>query len=176
MSVTITIKTASLLSDIRIRSHMNTQRIKDPEEQYALRIGEENESAARQALQEAWSDAVALCRPFLVTTDDTSGDDLYGDITSSDKTLTLDVTTRRTSHIADSIPEEIHAFLANAALKRFYTSAMMPDLVSIYAAAEKVARQEIIELLYKKMEPVYEEDPAPTPDPDPQNDAQDNDE
>lgn len=156
MSVTITIKTASLLSDIKVRSHMIAERIKDPEEKYAGRIGEENESVAKQAVQDAWRSLIAICRPFLATTNDTTGNDqLVANLTTTDQTLTFDVTARRTSKIADPLAQEMHEYLVAGALRRFYTSAMLADVVSIVAASENVARDNIIRILYKKNEPIY---------------------
>ena len=155
--ITITIKTASVISDIRIKSQMNTERIKDPEERYAVRAGEENGSEVMEGLQEAFRSLKSLCRRFLQATDDTAGNDAF-DSSTTDKTLTFDVTERRTSNIADSLAQDIHNYLVGGTLRRFYTSAMMPDLVTLYGATENNARDEIVNLLYRKLEPVWEED------------------
>lgn len=157
MSVTITIKTASLLSDIRIKSKMNTDRIKDAEDRYAVRAAEENSDEQIQDLTEAWGALKALCRKFLDATEDTTGSDTFSNSTA-DKTLSFDVTERRTSNIADALAQAMHAYLLAGTLRRFYTSAMMPDMVTVYAASENAARDEIVNLLYRKQEPVYEED------------------
>ena len=167
MSVTITIKMASLLSDVMVKSHLNTARVKDPEEQYAVRAGEENGSEIRQSLQDAWRGLVSLCRPFLTMTDDTAGNDLLSStIATADQTLTFDVTERRTSNFADQLAEEMHQYLVNGTLRRFYTAVMMPDLVTICAAAENAARDNIYRIMYRKLEPVWEEDqPQQTQEP-----------
>ena len=44
MSVVITIKFASLLSDIKVRSHMTAERIKDPEEKYDRKLNQPGHS------------------------------------------------------------------------------------------------------------------------------------
>lgn len=152
--ITITIKTASLLSDIRIKSQMNTERIKDPEERYAVRAGEENNAEVMESLQEAWRAMKGLCRRFLATTDDTTGSDIF-DNSTTDKTLSLDVTVRRSSNIGEPLAQAMHNYLVNGTLRRFYTSAVMADLVTLYGAAENAARDEIVLLLYRKLEPVY---------------------
>lgn len=154
--ITITIKTASLLSDIRIKSQMNTERIKDPDERYAVRAGEENNAEVMESLQEAWRAMKGLCRRFLVTTDDATGSDIF-DNSTTDKTLSLDVTERRTSNIGEALSQAMHNYLVNGTLRRFYTSAVMADLVTLYASAENAARDEIVLLLYRKLEPVYSE-------------------
>ena len=155
--ITITIKTASVISDIRLKSHMNTARIKDPEDRYAVRAAEENEDEILEGLQEAWRSVKGLCRQFLEATDDATGDDTF-DSATTDKTLSFDVTERRTSNIGDALSQAIHTFLVNGTLRRFYTSAAMPDLVQLYAAGETASRDEIVNLLYRKLEPVWGED------------------
>ena len=155
--ITITIKTASLLSDIRIKSQMNTERIKDAEERYAVRAAEDNNAEVMEGLQEQWRSLLALCRRFLDSTNDTAGNDTFSTSTT-DKTLSFDVTARRTSNIADALAQAIHTYLVNGTLRRFYTSAVMPDLVTLYGAAENASRDEIVNLLYRKLEPIYTED------------------
>ena len=159
MSVVITIKFASLLSDIKVRSHMTAERIKDPEEKYALRISEENESASRQALQDAWRGLIALCRPFLSTTNDASGNDQLATPPLSgalqDQQLTFDLSVRRTSHIADPLAQEIHEYLVAGTMRRFYTAAAAADIITVAAASENVARDNIVKMLYKKNKPIY---------------------
>lgn len=157
MSVTITIKTASLVSELKVKSYMNTARIKDPEDQYAVRAGEENESELRQGLQDAWRAMLALCRRFLGASEDTAGSDVL-DLTSTDRTLTFDLSVRRTSNIADALAEAIHEYLTAATLRRFYTSAAEGSLAQLYAAGEAEARGRILTLLHTKLEPVYDED------------------
>lgn len=156
MSVTITIKTASLISDIKIKSQMNTERIKDAEDRYAVRAGEENEAEVKEALQEAWRSVKGLCRRFLTANADSTGSDLF-DTSTTDKSLTFDLTARRTSNIGEPLAQAIHNYLVNGTLRRFYTSAVMPDLVASYAAAETAAQAEIVSLLYRKQEPVWSE-------------------
>ena len=159
MSVTITIKTASLFSELKVKSYMNTARIKDPEDQYAVRAGEENESELRQGLQDAWRAMLALCRRFLGASEDSTGNDaLAQNIASADRTLTFDLSVRRTSNIADALAEAIHEYLTAATLRRFYTSAAEGSLAQLYAAGEAEARGRILTLLHTKMEPVYQAD------------------
>ena len=156
MSVTITIKTASLLSDIKVRSHMIAERLKEPMEQYSARVGEENESVAKQAVQDAWRSLKAICRPFLATTNDNAGNDqLVSNLTTVDQTLTFDVTARRTSQIGEPLAQEMHEYLVAGALRRFYSSAMLTDVVSIAAASENVAKDNIIRILRYKGKPTY---------------------
>lgn len=155
MSITVTIKMASLLSDIRIKSHMNTERIKDPEEKYAVRAGEENEAEQRQALQDAWRNLLALCRRFIKTeTADMAGSDLLETtISANDKELTFDFKEETASYIPDALAQAMHEYLLSGALRRFYTSAAMPDLVTIYAAQENAATARIRELIYYRPYP-----------------------
>lgn len=152
--ITITIKTASLLDDIRIKSFMNSERIKDPEERYAVRAAEENNAEVMESLQEAWRSLKALCRKFLAATDDAAGSDIF-DTSTADRTLTLDVTVRRSSNIGEPLAQAMHNYLVNGTLRRFYTSAVMADLVTLYGAAENAARDEVVNLLYRKLEPAY---------------------
>ena len=157
--ITITIFADSLISDMLVKSHMNTARIKDPEDQYAVRAAEENRDDLLEGLQEAWRTLKGICRPFLDTTNDTAGDDsfLFSGSTPQMQ-LSFDVTVRRTSNIADSLAQAIHSFLVGASLRRFYTSVAMADLAQMYAATEASAREEIVNLLYRKLEPVWEDD------------------
>lgn len=154
---TITIKTESLLSDMRIKSYRSTERIQNPEERYILRVGEENESEALQCLQEAWQAGKALCRRFLSITSDYTGSDLLNR-TKADLTLTLDITARRTSNIGDEFANALHEYLVTGALRRFYAHAGATDLGTVYAGMETAAQTELIRLLYKKSEPVHPDD------------------
>ena len=152
--ITITIKTASVLSDIKIKSQLNTDRIKDAEDRYAVRAGEENNDEVLESLQESWRSVKGLCRKFLSETVDTSGSDLF-DNSTTDKTLSFDVTSRRSSNIAEALSQAIHNYLVAGTLRRFYTSVAMPDLVTLYAQSEATAASEITQLLYRKQEPSY---------------------
>ena len=152
--MTVTINTSFLVSDIKSKSFMNTERIKDPDDRYAVRAAEENEAEVWQALQESWRSLMTLCRPFLASTSDTAGNDTLS-ISSTNKTLQFDLSERRTSNIGDSLAQAIHSYLSNGTLRRFYTSAAMADLMGMYAQGETAARDEIVILLYKKSEPVY---------------------
>ena len=159
MSVTITIKTASLFSELKVKSYMNTARIKDPEDQYAVRAGEENESELKQAFQDAWREMLSRVRLFLETTADASGSDqTVANMTTTDQTLSFNLSVRRTSNIAAALAEAIHEYLTAATLRRFYTSAAEGSLAQLYAAGEAEARGCILTLLHTKLEPVYDED------------------
>lgn len=155
MSVVITIDIESLISDIKIKSFMNTERIADPEHRYAVRAAEENESETHQSLQDAWSSLKSLCRKFLADTTDTAGNDTLGSTWTGSRTLTFDVTYRRTSNFAEPLAQQIHEFLVAGTLRRFYTSAAMNDLAVSYAANEKAAGDQIVRIIYTKDEPIY---------------------
>ena len=155
--ITLTIKMASLMSDIKVKSHMNTARIKDGDDQYAVRAGEENEDELRQDLQDTWNALIGICRKFLYVTDDTAGSDvLSSTLATTDQTLVFDVTYRRSSNIAGPLSQAIHEYLVAGSLRRFYTSAAEANLLQLYAASEKTARDEIIVLLHTKHHPVYQ--------------------
>ena len=158
--MTITIDIDSLISDLLIKSHMNTARIKDPEDRYAVRAAEENRDELLECIQEAGRTVIGICRPFLQVTDDDEGDDsfVFSGSSTADLVLSFDVTARRTSNIADSLAQAIHSFMVGASLRRFYTTVAMADLAQMYAATEASAREEIVSLLYRKLEPVWEDD------------------
>lgn len=152
---TIEIKLASLLSDVKVKSHMNTARIKDADDRYLVRAAEENEAETVQCLQEAWRSMLSLCRRFLDPTDDDMGDDVLMRTPETTRTLTLDITERRTSNIGDTLAQAIHTYLVAGTLRRFYTSVAMADLTAMYAGQEQAAANEITNLLYRKQEPTY---------------------
>lgn len=152
----ITIDTASLLSDCKVKSFMHTQRVKDPDDRYAMRASEENESELKQDLQDAWRQMLSIVRRFLNATTDSSGnDDLGTTFFTTDQTLSFDLSARRTSNIAASLSEAIHEYLVAGTLRRFYTSAAAAELANMYVSFEKVASDNIIKLLCTKAEPVY---------------------
>ena len=155
MSVTVSIDIGSVISDIKVKSFMNTERIADPVQRYAVRASEENEAEIRQGVQHAWNALRALCRKFLSRTADTAGDsDLWNSFTG-DKTLVFDITARRTSHFAQPFAEAAHEFIVAGALRRFYTSAAMGDLATAYATDERAAAERITAIIYRKDEPIY---------------------
>ena len=155
MSVTVSIDIGSLVSDIKVKSFMNTQRIADADQRYAVRAAEENEAETHQCLQDAWSAMVSLCRKFLSRTTDTAGNDTLGSTWTGSRTLTFDVTYRRTSNFAQPLAQAAHEFLLAGTLRRFYTSAAMNDLAASYAANEKAAADRITAIIYTKDEPIY---------------------
>ena len=152
---TIEIKLASLVSDIKIKSHMNTARIKDPEDRYAVRAAEENNAEVMQDLQDAWRSMTALCRRFLEQSDDAEGDDIFTASPETTRILTFDITERRTSNIGEPLAQAMHQYLVAGTLRRFYTSAAMTDLATLYAGQEQAAAGDITFLLHKKAEPIY---------------------
>lgn len=155
--ITITIKMASLLSDIKVKSYMNTARIKDSEDQYSVRVGEENEVEIRQSLQNAWREMLSICRKFLVLNLDpttTTGDDeLEATIATDDKELHLDFKEPMPAEVVDALAQAMHEYLVAGALRRFYTSTAMPDLVALYAPQENAARATIHELIHYRPMP-----------------------
>lgn len=155
-TLTITVDMVSLVEDIKVKSFMNTERIKESGDQYAVRADEENEIELEQCLQDAYRSLIRLCRRFLATSADTAANDkLLAATASQPKSLVFSVTSRRTSHIAESLSQAIHEYLVGGTLRRFYTSAAMSDLASLYLANEKNAQEDIYALLYRKAEPTY---------------------
>lgn len=152
MSQTITIKTASLLSEIRVKSFMNTERIKDAEERYAVRAGEENNSEQQQAFQDAWRELLSICKKFIDYTSSSSANDTLGTGTE-DKTVTFDFAEPAGQSIYDALAQAMHEYLVSGTLRRFYTSASMPDLVKMYATQENAAHASIIELIHYRPYP-----------------------
>lgn len=155
MSVTVSIDIGSVISDIKVKSFMNTERIADPEQRYAVRAAEENEAETHQGLQHAWNALRALCRKFLTRTTDTTGDSDLWNSWTGDKSLVFDITARRTSNFAQPLAEAAHEFLVAGTLRRFYTSASMGDLATAYSADERAAAERITAIIYKKDEPIY---------------------
>ena len=64
MSVTVSIDIGSVISDIKVKSFMNTERIADADQRYAVRASEENEAEIRQGVQHAWPGEYSILRPF----------------------------------------------------------------------------------------------------------------
>jgi len=154
-TITVTLGIPALIQDIKEKSFMNTARIKDPQDQYEVRAAEENEIQIKQSLQEAFRSLKGVCRKFLQNSTDSSGNDTLSATWTGSFSLTLDVTARRSSNIGEAFSQAAHTYLVSGALRRFYTSAAMSELVAQYAAAEEAARQEIVTLLHTKQEPVY---------------------
>lgn len=155
MSIAITLNIPALISDIKEKSFMNTARIKDAQEQYEVRASEENEIQIKQSLQDAFRSLKALCRDFLQTSADSTGNDTLSGTWTGSFSLTLDVTVRRSSNIGEAFSQAAHSYLVGGTLRRFYTSAAMSDLANLYLATEKSAADEITRLLYRKSKPVY---------------------
>lgn len=153
-SVTINITRASVLADMKVKSHAEVASIPDEKERYLAELGTEKAEEAQQCITDAATEIGSILRPFLSGFSGTKiATDTYD--TTATITYTLSVTPRKAPGLADALTKAIHAYIVDSALEKFYTSVSRPDLAQRHLSAVAPALTFIENLLYRRKSPTY---------------------
>lgn len=144
-TVSITLTKATLLLEIRQKSHLEVQNIQDAEARDNVRAGVEKVVEVERCLKEAVTLLTRICSRYVTATTDVTAS--YG--------FTLTMSSRRKSVKSDAIQDAMEDFAVQYALMKFYSSVSQADLSSKHAALAQDAELRINELLYSKKEPTY---------------------
>ena len=153
MTVTLTIGRSSVLSDLRVKSHAEAAAISDAEERYIVEAGTEKLPEIHECITEAFAEASAILRPFLSGTASASANDTYR--STGDLSLSLDVTTRKASGLAQPLTDAVHAYVVDCALARFYRAVGRPQMGEIHHNSLADDRAAIDALILTRKKPTY---------------------
>lgn len=157
-TVTISITRASVLADMKVKSHAEVALLADPKERYLAELGTEKEEEAQQCITDAATEAQSMLRQFIPGTAAASATDAYD--TTAAIAYALEVTPRKASGLADPLAKALHAYIVDAALDKFYTSVSRPDFAERHRTRLASDLTVISNLIYHRTAPAYA---APTP-------------
>lgn len=144
--VTIMIDRASVLSDMKVKSHAQMVAMSDPKQRYLAELGSEKHEEAGQCISDAASGALALMHP-LAKGSGTGGYAVIGSIT-----FTLNLTSRK-SGVQEPLKAALHTYIVDGALARYYGAVNQPSLAQMHAARLADDGAAIEMLLFRKSEP-----------------------
>ena len=149
----INIKTQTLLEELRQKSHLGTERIKDAEVREAVRAGKEKTDELTRCIMTADSRLRAVIGGrYLKRDHSTAADDMLG--LPDYLTYDLLINVKRASGKDTAFAGLFHDYLVNMALSRYYVSVAMADMAGARAALAAQDEKDIIILLNTKLPPV----------------------
>jgi hypothetical protein len=153
-TVTINITRASILADMKVKSHAEVALIVDEKERYLAELGSEKVEEAQQDITDAAAEIASILRPFLTFSAGTeTATDTYD--TTATITYVLSVTSRKSPGLANALMKAIHAYIVDSALEKFYNSVSRTDLAQRHLAQQSAALPFIENLLYRRKSPTY---------------------
>lgn len=153
-TVTINITRASVLADMKVKSHAEVAVIADPTERYLAELGTEKEQEAHQCITDAAVEIHSALRPFLTFSSGTeTATDTYD--TTATITYVLSVTARKAPGMADALMKAIHAYIVDSALDKYYVSVARPDYADRHHAKLATELAAIDTILYRRKNPTY---------------------
>jgi len=150
--ITITISRASVLADMKVKSHAEVAAIADDKARYLAELGNEKEQEANQCITEAAADIEAYLRSILkYDTVDQSASDAYE--TTESIIYKFSVSDRKKYGLAKALTKEIHAYIVDSALARFYDAVSHAELSAVHLKRLPSALAAIDNIFFKKSEP-----------------------
>ena len=153
-TVTINITRASVLADMKVKSHAEVAVIADPTERYLAELGTEKEQEAQQCITDAATEVHSVLRAFL---GGFSGTETASDAYDTTATITyvLKVTARKAPGLAAPLAKAVHAYIVDSALGKFYASVSRPELAERHNAQLPAEISVIENLIYRRTNPTY---------------------
>lgn len=151
-TVTVNISRASVLADMKVKSHAEVASIADDKARYLAELGAEKVEEANQCITDAAMEVATQLRRLLTFSSGTeTAADTYD--TTATITYTLSVSARKSNGLALILAKAIHAYLVDSALSKYYVSANHAELAAPHAAALAAQKGYIDALCYTKVEP-----------------------
>lgn len=150
--MTINITSASVISEIRQKSHFETQYIQDAAAREHTRAGLEKEDELGRCLVVADAQLRALLTRYLVTTPS----DVISAGIAVPVTLiyVLALSERRDANKAAQLPQLMRDYLVSASLAKYYATVSATDLASKRGNEAAATGVELIRLLNTKLPPI----------------------
>ena len=147
----VSIYTGPIFDEVRQKSHLEVQDIKDVEARDNARAGLDKSEEINRCIRSGFAQVERLCLRFLAEsfaqeTDDAGGLPQY-------YSYDFEMSLRRASGKSEPLASAMHDFVVQQALAAFYTTVGQAELSARHSAwAQEHARQ-IEELLYTKQPP-----------------------
>lgn len=154
-TLTITIKRAQVLADIKVTSHAEVATVEDAKLRYLYEAGTEKAEQIHQCITDAYADAGALMRPFAqgTPTASVSADDTYS--SSGDLVFVMSLTSRKAANLETPLTAALHKYIVDDALAKFYKGVNHAALQQIHEGQLKSDISSIEALVYRRMKPAY---------------------
>ena len=148
----ITLYTAPIFNEVRQKSHLEVQSIKDAEDRDNARAGVEKTDEISRCVDASFGQLARMCNRFLVSTYWSAVDDL-GTLPET-YSFEFAFSERRGVSKAEPLTKAMHAYAVQFALSQFCLTVNQKELAAGHMAeADNLARQ-IDELLYTKLPPI----------------------
>ena len=148
----ITLYTAPIFYEVRQKSHLEVQNVKDVEERDNVRAGLDKSDEINRCIEEAFGQEVRLCSRFLTASYWAEVDD-QGPLPES-YSFEFEFSERRGVSKSESLTKALHSYAVQYAMARFYTTVNQEQMAAKHEQqAAELARQ-IEELLYTKQPPI----------------------
>lgn len=151
MSLTITLLTDPILTEIKQKSFQETENIPDPLVRYNSRAAEENQAEVVRCILNGLSQLSRRCGRFLRAGHPSSVDNISGLPESYE--FEFNFSERRGVNKAEALVDVMNAFVVQYALSRFYATVNQGELSNAHSLAALDYGNQIDELLYTKQPP-----------------------
>lgn len=150
--MTINITSESVISEIRQKSHFETQNIQDAAVREHTRAGLEKEDEVGRCIVVADAQLRALLTRYLVTTpNDTVSAGIAVPVTFI---YVLALSERRDANKSAQLPQLMRDYLVSAALSKYYATVSATDLASKRGNEAAAMGVEIIRIVNTKLPPI----------------------
>ena len=154
-TLTITIKRAQVLADMKVVSHAEVASVEDAKLRYLYEAGSEKADQIHQCITDAYADAGALMRPFAQGSPaaSVSADDTFS--SSGDLVFVMSMTTRKAANLETPLTAALHKYIVDDALAKFYKEVNHAALQQAHDGQLKGDIAAIEALVYRRMKPTY---------------------
>jgi len=150
--MTITIYTEPIILEVRQRSHLSVQDIKDAEARDNARAGLDKMDEIERCIIDAFGQLSRHCGRFLERDYTLEADNMSG--IPNAYAYEFSMSARRAANKAEALEEAMHGFVVQAALARFYTTVSNVDRAGTHTALAADYANQLNELLYTKQPPL----------------------
>lgn len=147
----ITLYTSAIFDEVRQKSHLNTQDIKDVDVRDTARAGVENTVEIRRCIMDGFSQLSRRCLRFLedeidlVYTDEASWPESY--------IYKFAFAERRAINKAEPLTAAMHAFVVQYALSKWYSTTSQSEQSNKYSLEALESGRQIDKMLFHKQPP-----------------------
>lgn len=148
----IEIVTQRIIEDMMIKSHLESQAIKDLADRDYVRIDEEDMDEVRRDIVSASASLANILQRYLRPDTSFLAEDAALELTPT-MVYDLAFSERRQSGKAQPLADAFHSYLVNLALSKFYESVNQNDMANKRRALAAADAELIENLIYRKLPP-----------------------
>ena len=149
--MTVTIKTEPIIYEVRQKSHLGVQDIKDPEARDNARAGLDKMDEIRRCIYDGFAQLQRRCGRFLARDYEVEADNVSGMPAAYIYDFT--VSERRGVNKVEALEEAMHGFVVQYALAKFCATVNQREFSNAYSLSAIDYGNQIEELLYTKLPP-----------------------